>query len=65
MTHFQLFAYFGQTILVRKIGKNPKLNSNDQVGSRPCVHAKFSSATRCKVSAGQKTSRKTDFQSVK
>ena len=34
---------------------------NDQVGSGLSAYTKFSSATRCKVSRGQKMSRKTDF----
>ena len=42
--------------------KNPKSIFNDQVGSGPFAHTKFSSATRSKVSRGQKMSRKTDFQ---
>ena len=72
MTYFQLFAWFGQTLLVRKMGENlnfslwiplhPKPIFNDQVASGPCAHTKFSSATRGKVSRGQKMSRKTDFQ---
>ena len=38
---------------------DPKLISNDQVGSGVCAHTKFSNATRCKVSTGQKMSKKT------
>ena len=41
---------------------DPKLISNDQVGSGACAHTKLSIATRCKVSTGQKMSKKTDFQ---
>ena len=40
---------------------DPKSISNDQVGSGACAHTKFSSATRCKGSTGQKMSIKTDF----
>ena len=75
LTHFQLFAWFGQTLFVRKMGKylnfsfwiplDPKLIFNDQVGSVPCAHTKFLSATRCKVNTGQKMSRQTDFQWLK
>ena len=71
MTHFKLFACLGQTLLVRKMGENPNFSFwipldqksvfNDQVGSGPCAHTKFSSATRSKVSRGQKMSRKPDF----
>ena len=44
---------------------DPKPIFNDQVGSGPSADTKFSSATRSKVSRGQKMSRKTDFQQVK
>ena len=44
------------------LDSNPILN--DQVGSGPGPgpHTKFSGATRCKISTGQKMLRKTDFQ---
>ena len=41
---------------------DPKSISNDQVGSGACAHTKFSSATRSKVSTGQRMSKKIDFQ---
>ena len=41
---------------------DPTSISNDQVGSGPGADTKFLSATRSKVSRGQKMSRKTDFQ---
>ena len=44
---------------------DPKPIFNDQVGSGPCAHTKFSSATWCNVSTGQKMSRKSHFQQVK
>ena len=44
---------------------DPKLIFNDQVGSGPYAHTKFQSATWCKVSTGQKMSRKSHFQQVK
>ena len=72
MAYFWIFAWFGQTLLVRKMGKKSKLLIvdtfrskpifNDQVGPGPCAHTKFSSATKSKVSRGQKMFRKTDFQ---
>ena len=34
MTHFQLFAWFGQTLLVRKMGKKSKLFILDTFGSK-------------------------------
>ena len=43
---------------------DPKLISNDQVGSGACAHTKFSSATRCKVSTGQKMSKKSKMRIV-
>ena len=73
MTHFQLFAWFGQTLLLsKKNGEKSKLFILDTFGSKTnfqwprwfwsmCSY-QFSSATRCKVSTGQKMSRKTDFQ---
>jgi hypothetical protein len=34
MTHFQLFAWFGQTLLVRKMGKKSKFLLGDTIGSK-------------------------------
>ena len=61
-------SFFG--IFTTQLGKKSKLFIldtkkpifNNQIGSGPCAHTKFLSATRCKVSKGPKMSRKTDFQ---
>ena len=43
---------------------DPKPIFKDQVGSGPCAHTKFSSATRGKVSRGQKSPEKLTFSKV-
>ena len=68
MIHFQLFAWFGQTLSVRKMGKNlnfsfcipldPKPIFKDQVGSGPWAHTKMSSA---KLVEGKKSPEKLTF----
>jgi hypothetical protein len=53
ITHFQLFALFGQILYVRKMEKkskllifDPKPISNDQFGSGPGPHTKCLEAPR-------------------
>ena len=38
MAHFQLFAWFGQTLLVRKMGKKSKLFILDTFGFFEVLH---------------------------
>ena len=72
MTHFQLFAWFGKILLVKKIlgtskfllgiPLDPNSISNDQVGSGPGPDEKILGASKSTVSTEQIMSRKTDFQ---